>query len=75
MVNDYKTLQNSGWYTQMYKIMVSIASNAMRRGYPITPQEVSALCREIDLETGGWYKSRPMEIEASRAIEFASRGL
>lgn len=75
MVNDYRAINNSGWYTQMYKIMVSIASNAMRRGYPITAKEVSMLCREIDLETGGWYKSRPMEIEASRAIEFASKGL
>jgi hypothetical protein len=75
MVVDYKNIQSGGWYSKMYQIMVSIASNAMKRGYPITPQEISTLCREIDFETGGWYKSRPMEVEASRAIEFASRGL
>lgn len=75
MVNDYRNLHNSGWYTQMYKIMVNISSNAMKRGYPITPNEVASLCREIDIETGGWYKSRPLELEASRAIEYASRGL
>jgi len=75
MVNDYRKLHNSGWYTQMYKIMVNISSNAMKRGYPITPNEVASLCREIDIETGGWYKSRPLELEASRAIEYASRGL
>ena len=75
MVSDYRNIQHSGWYTQMYKIMINISSNAMKRGYPITPVEVATLCKEIDLETGGWYKSRPMELEASRAIEFASQTL
>ena len=75
MVAEYRNIQHSGWYTQMYKIMINISSNAMKRGYPITPHEVASLCKEIDCETGGWYKSRPMELEASRAIEFASRGL
>lgn len=75
MVADYRSIQNSGWYTQMYKIMVNIASNAFKRGYPISSGEVAALCKQIDLDTGGWYKSRPMELEASRAIEFACRSL
>jgi hypothetical protein len=75
MVAEYRNIQHSGWYTQMYKIMINISSNAMKRGYPITPHEVASLCKEIDTETGGWYKSRPMELEASRAIEFSSRGL
>lgn len=75
MIVDYKNIQNGGWYSKMYQIMLSIASNAMRRGYPITPQEISRLCKEIDFETGGWYKNRPMETEAARAIEFASKSL
>ena len=75
MVLEYCSISSSGWYSKMYQIMLSIASNAMRHGYPISPKEIAQLCREIDNETGGWYKSRPMETEASRAIEFASRSL
>jgi hypothetical protein len=47
----------------------------MKRGYPITPSEVAKLCKDIDNDTGGWYKNRPMENEASRAIDFAVRSL
>jgi hypothetical protein len=59
----------------MYQIMLNIASNAMRRGYPITSNEVAALCKQIDLDTGGWYKNRPMEVESSRAIERVAKSL
>jgi hypothetical protein len=55
----------------MYSIMVSIAGNAIKRGYPITPDEVSRLCLDIDRDTGGWYKNRPIILEASRAIDYA----
>lgn len=71
MVAEYKTITGSGWYTKMYGIMVSIAGNAIKKGYPITPQEITTMCTQIDNETGGWYKSRPMMLEASRAIDFA----
>ena len=59
----------------MYQIMVSVAAKALKRNYPITPKEVSALCKEIDSETGGWYKNRPLELEASRAIEYAMKNI
>ena len=71
MVAQYRSITESGWYAKMYQIMVSIASNALRSKYPITPQEISALCREIDMETGNWYRHRPMNLEASRAISYA----
>lgn len=66
----YVGIQNGGWYKQMYSIMLGIASKAVRSGYPINPSEIASLCREIDAETGNWYKNRNMESEASRAIEY-----
>lgn len=69
---EYKMLR-AGWYHKMYIIMTSIAANAIKSGYPITQSEIGALCREIDMETGGWYKDRNLEMEASRAIEFVYR--
>ena len=71
LVEEYKAITGSGWYSKMYSIMASIASRAIYMKYPITPDEIAALCREIDNETGGWYKGRPLEVEASRAISFA----
>jgi hypothetical protein len=59
----------------MYQIMMSISANSIRRGYPITPEEVERLVREIDMDTGGWYKSRPVRLEAKRAIDFALRSV
>ena len=70
-VSKYFALQGTGWYRQMYSIMVSIAGKAVRCGYPITPSEIANLCREIDTESGGWYKNRNLETESLRAIEFA----
>jgi hypothetical protein len=71
LVSKYFTLQGTGWYRQMYSIMVSIAGKAVRCGYPITPSEIANICREIDTESGGWYKNRNLETESLRAIEFA----
>jgi hypothetical protein len=59
----------------MYRIMMSIAANAVRRKYPITPAEVESLVREIDNENGGWYKGRPVKLEAARAIDFAIKSV
>ena len=50
--------------------MISIAGNAIRYKYPITATEIAILCRQIDQDTGGWYKNRPLEKEAQRALEF-----
>ena len=71
LVTKYFSLNETGWYRQMYSIMVSIAGKACRSGYPITPVEIANLCREIDTESGGWYKNRNLETESLRAIEFA----
>lgn len=75
MINEYRTIHNGGWYSKMYQIMLNIAGNAMRRGYPITPAEVAALCKQIDFDTGGWYKNRPMEVESARAIQCVCKSL
>lgn len=72
-VNEYKSIQGTGWYSQMYKIMVSTAGNALNKGYPITAKEVAHICRTLDNETGNWYLKRDMEKEADRAIEFVFR--
>lgn len=71
LLNQYYAIQNGGWYKKMYSIMLSIAGRAVKSGYPINPSEIAGICREIDAETGGWYKNRDLEKEAARAIEYA----
>ena len=75
MIFKYRTIQDGGWYHTMFKIMCSISSNALRVKYPITPEEVATLCKEIDSETGGWYKNRPLNLEAARAINYSINNL
>jgi len=70
LVKEYNQITDTGWYVKMYSIMVSIAGNAIRKKYPITAQEITTLCKEIDYENGNWYKTRPFDKEADRAIEF-----
>lgn len=70
LVNQYFSCSDTGWYHGLYRIMVSIAATAIRRGYAITANQIADLVRQIDLESGGWYKNRPLELEASRALEF-----
>ncbi len=70
LVDEYKSISETGWYHKMYQIMISIAGSAIKYKYPITATEISILCRQIDLETGGWYKNRPLEKEAQRALEY-----
>ena len=69
-VEEYKSITGTGWYHKMYQIMVSIAGNAISRGYPITSKEIEYLCRDLDNDTGGWYSKRDISKEAERAIEF-----
>lgn len=70
MLDDYSKISETGWYSKMYGIMVSIAGNAVRKKYPITAQEIAQLCREIDRDTGEWYKNRPFDKEAERALQY-----
>jgi hypothetical protein len=53
----------------MYSFMLSVASSAMKKGYPITSAEIVALARELDWN--GRWKGRPLEAEADRAIAYA----
>ena len=74
LIDEFKSIahiDNSGRYAMIYKIMVSIASNAISRQYPITAQEIETLCRQIDLETGNRYENRPLHVEANNALEYA----
>ena len=73
MIDEYMMISQTGWYAKMYQLMCSIAIRAVRQQYPINASQIAQLCREIDRETGNWYASRPMEVEANNAIEFAYR--
>ena len=70
LIKEYSQITDTGWYAKMYAIMTSIAGNAIRRKYPITPAQVAELCRQIDNDNGNWYDNRPLEKEAGRAIEY-----
>jgi len=59
----------------IYKIMTSIACNAVKRKYPITEYEIVDMVRQLDRETSNIYAKRPLNVEASRAIEFAYRNV
>ena len=54
----------------MYAIMIAVAGNATKKKYPITAAEISQLCRQFDTDTGNWYKNRPLDKEADRALEY-----
>ena len=73
MVEEYSRIAGTGWYHKMYQLMVSIAASAVRQNYPITSKEIAILCRQLDQASGYWYKSRPLEKEADRALEFVMR--
>jgi hypothetical protein len=75
LANEYKTISKTGWYAKMYSIMVAVAGNAIRNKYPITSDEISQLCRQFDGDTGNWYKNRPLDKEADRALEYVYKNL
>ena len=75
LANEYRSITTAGWYHKMYQIMVATAGNAVKNKYPITAEQITELCRELDNETGEWYKSRPIEKEANRAIEYVYRNV
>lgn len=67
---EYKRISGTGWYHKMYQIMVALAGNAIKNGYPITATEIAYLCRELDFDTGNWYAKRPLDKEAERALDY-----
>lgn len=74
LVDDYKSIAHSdgsGRYSLIYKLMTSIACNAVKQKYPINEYEIVEMVRQLDRETANIYAKRPLNVEASRAIEFA----
>ena len=70
LVEEYMAITDTGWYHKMYTIMVSIAGLAINKGYSISADEIVTLCKEIDNDNGGWYHSRPLRVEAERALNY-----
>jgi hypothetical protein len=68
---EYTTISGTGWYRQMYRIMIATASKAVEKGYPITATQIVQLCTQFDIENGKWYENRPLEVEANNALEYA----
>lgn len=68
-------IDGSGRYAMIYKIMSSIAVNAVKQEYPITSYEIAELIRELDRETSNKYQTRNLNMEADRAIEFAYKNV
>lgn len=66
-------IDGTGRYAMIYRIMSSIAINAIKREYPINAHEIAQLIRELDFETSNKYQSRNLVLEADRALEFAYR--
>jgi len=78
LINEYRAISHtdgSGRYAMIYRIMASIASNAIRKQYPITSGEVVEMIKQLDNETSRRYENRPLNVEANRAIEFAYRNM
>lgn len=78
LIKEYKSIahiDNSGRYAMIYRIMASIATSAIKQGYPITSDEIVSLIQELDMETSRRYTKRPLNVEADRALEFAYRKL
>lgn len=74
LIREYKNIarvDGSGRYAMIYKIMTSIACNAVKKQYPITEYEIVDLIRQLDRDSSNRYARRPLNVEASRAIEFA----
>ena len=71
ILDEYKSITETGWYHKMYQFMVSVSFNAIRSGYPISDIELEKLARELDLQTGNWYEKRPILGEANSALNYA----
>lgn len=73
LAKKYQSISDTGWYHTMYCIMVAIASNAIKKEYPITADEIAEMCKDFDLDNGNWYEKRPLKVEANSALEYAYR--
>ena len=78
LIKEYSSIANidgTGRYAMIYRIMTSIAVNAIRSEYPISAGEIASLIRELDMETSNKYQNRSLNVEADRAIEFAYKNI
>lgn len=78
LVQEYKSIagsDGSGRYAMIYKIMTSIACNAVKSQFAISAGDIASMIRELDRDTANIYQKRPLEVEAERAIEFAYRNV
>lgn len=78
LMNDFMTISHidgSGRYALIYKIMSSVALNAVKQGYPITSNEIADLIKEFDQETSNRYQKRNLLLEADRAIFYAYKNV
>lgn len=73
--NSIATIDGSGRYGMLYKIMVSIAMNAIKENYPITSQQIVTLIRQLDMDTSRKYENRALDVEAENALEYAYRNV
>ena len=64
-------MDGTGRYRMIYKLMISIAANAVEKGYPINASQIVELIRQIDRDTTNRYENRPLDIEANNALEYA----
>jgi len=73
LLEDYKMIANvdgSGRYRMIYKMMISIAGNAVEKGYPISVAQIVDLIKQIDRDTANRYQNRPLDVEANNALEY-----
>lgn len=78
LVDEYTSIAHidgTGRYAMIYRIMTSIAINAIRKEYPISAYEIENLIRELDNDTSKIYESRNLQLEADRAIEYAYKAV
>jgi hypothetical protein len=78
LVKEYQsiaTIDGTGRYRMIYKIMSAIACQAVRMKYPIQAGQIADLVRGLDRETSRKYQKRPLEKEAERAIEYAYKSV
>ena len=64
-------MDGTGRYRMIYKLMISVAANAIEKQYPITANQIVDIIREVDRETANLYEKRPLELEANNALEYA----
>lgn len=77
-ITEYKSIagvDGTGRYRMIYKIMISIAGNAVKNNYPLTSNQLVELIRQLDRDTSRKYEHRPLDVEANNALEFAYRNV